>query len=534
MSKLLAITEIRKTDFATTLKEYGGEDKYKSFLKNLIQQRVEDFGEPKSLFEAIRKEPTMFVAAEFKRKSPSKGKIVTEGTTLDKQVRTYSLGGANMVSVLTEERHFDGTLQDMRNAREVIFSLGKDTLILRKDFIFSPMQLLEAKAFGADTALLIVAILSVEELKSLIEFARNIGIEPLVEVATEKEMGIAHDCGAQVIGINNRDLHTFQVNMNKTIRLIKSQQDTERVKYMSLSGIKSRKDIIPYIEFGRVDGVLIGESLMKAEDPSRIISSMKSGPEALIKPKCKFLLKICGVKKLVDVEKIIQDDADFIGIIFAKKSKRRISTEEAAEVIARVRQYRESHEPVFHTKNIPFSSSDVFNALERKKPLIVGVFQNSSADEIRSVVDSLDGGIDLIQLHDSEIDLGKEALLASVRPIIKVVHVSTTSQVSGSSFSVEALDLSHSSLILLDTKVNTAEGTVYGGSGVPFDWSLASQAVPIIIAGGINPENISDVHNFRGIGGVDVSSGVEIDGKPGEKDHVKIDGLKNGLLGSTL
>ncbi len=207
----------------------------------------------------LNTQPRMAIAAEFKRASPSKGDINLKADAVE-QCTQYAKVGAAVISVLTEYVHFKGTLTDMKNVRIATQKQAEEDgmerpAILRKDFILDKYQILEARANGADTVLLIVAILGVEQLEDLIAFCREVGMEPLVEVHTDREMEIALDCDAKVIGVNNRNLHTFQLDLDTTGRIIKIAEKRglewrpnsgkkQDVAIAALSGITSREDVL--------------------------------------------------------------------------------------------------------------------------------------------------------------------------------------------------------------------------------------------------------------------------------------------------
>ncbi|MFC1871095.1 indole-3-glycerol phosphate synthase TrpC [Chloroflexota bacterium] len=196
--------------------------------------------------------------AEVKRASPSKGVI---RTTLDPAAlaSTYAESGATAVSVLTESRYFQGSRSDLESVRLKL----PDTPLLRKDFILSPYQVYEARAWGADALLLIVAILADKELDELLSLSHKLGMRCLVEVHSEGELTRALDCGSKIIGINNRDLDTMTVDINVTRRLRPLIPPGRIV--ISESGIKSRQDMDKLREWN-TDAVLIGEALVTAND----------------------------------------------------------------------------------------------------------------------------------------------------------------------------------------------------------------------------------------------------------------------------
>lgn len=194
---------------------------------------------------------------EIKRASPSKGLIAPEFPYVD-IAKDYEKGGARALSVLTEPYWFQGSDEYLRQIREAV-SLP----ILRKDFVVDEYMIYEAKAMGADAVLLICAILSDEELKEFYTIADGLGLSALVETHDQEEVNRALKIGARVVGVNNRDLHTFTVDMNNSIRLRHSVP--EDILFVSESGIKTGEDIRALADNG-VNGVLIGESFMVAQD----------------------------------------------------------------------------------------------------------------------------------------------------------------------------------------------------------------------------------------------------------------------------
>jgi len=197
------------------------------------------------------------IIAEFKRRSPSKG-IINDKADVVEVTKAYTNHGASCLSVLTDENFFGGSDEDLINAR--INQLP----ILRKEFIIDEYQLLEAKSIGADIILLIAACLSMDEVKRLTTFSKNIGLEVLLELHSEKELGhICDEC--EFIGINNRDLKTFNVDIERSLRMA---EDIPLSKFkIAESGISSVENILLFKRHG-FHGFLIGENFMKAPDPT--------------------------------------------------------------------------------------------------------------------------------------------------------------------------------------------------------------------------------------------------------------------------
>lgn len=217
------------------------------------------------IVERLERAAPMALIAEVKRASPSKGDIAPDIDAAG-QARAYACAGAAAISVLTEPTWFKGTLEDMAGARDAITRAAEDRpAILRKDFIFDPYQLVEARAYGADSVLLIVAALDDGTLHKLLVRSRELGMEPLVEVNNADEMSRARAAGARFIGINNRDLRDFSVDLSTTDRL--AALAGEGVMLAALSGIHSREDVVRFAKAG-ARAVLVGEALMATTDPA--------------------------------------------------------------------------------------------------------------------------------------------------------------------------------------------------------------------------------------------------------------------------
>jgi indole-3-glycerol phosphate synthase len=223
-------------------------------LERAISARVE--GRP---FNEALAAPGISLIAEYKRRSPAAGDLPRGADAVEDVVRAYERGGAAAISVLTDGDHFGGSLADLRAARAVT-----DLPILRKDFILDRYQLYEAAAAQADAVLLIVAALESEELAELHAEADTLDLDCLVEVHDAEELQAALEVDAEVIGINNRNLGDFSVDLERTFELLADVPAGKIV--VSESGIRSREEVSELERVG-VDAVLIGEALMRAEDP---------------------------------------------------------------------------------------------------------------------------------------------------------------------------------------------------------------------------------------------------------------------------
>ena len=259
-----------------------------SFLSNIInqkRQRVEtaklsvspevlevmarnarDTAAAHSLAGALRDKGKINIIAEFKRRSPSKGEIRSNADPAT-IAKVYEAAGASAVSVLTEEDYFDGSLDDLRAVRQ-----ATSLPIVRKDFVFEEYQVYESAAAGADALLLIVAALDDATLTRLRQLTEDeLSMDALVEVHTSEEMDRARSSGAKLIGVNNRNLGTFAVSLETSVKLAPSAGDDALL--ISESGIESADDIQRLHDLG-YRGFLIGESLMRADDPGEIIRKM--------------------------------------------------------------------------------------------------------------------------------------------------------------------------------------------------------------------------------------------------------------------
>jgi len=229
-------------------------------LSNL-KERITQRKVPLDFASALSGDSTRLIA-EVKQASPSRGVLCPDFNPVA-LARNYAGGGAAAISVLTETNYFKGSIDHLAAIREEV-SLP----LLRKDFIFDPYQVYESRAYGADALLLIVAILSQEQLGELLSLSHSLGLSCLVEVHNEDEVERALISGAEIIGINNRDLNTFTVDINTTRRL-RPLIPQERI-VVSESGISSREDIVKMKECG-VSAVLVGEALVTADDvPTKI------------------------------------------------------------------------------------------------------------------------------------------------------------------------------------------------------------------------------------------------------------------------
>jgi indole-3-glycerol phosphate synthase len=205
---------------------------------------------------------------EIKRKSPSAG-VLSTALSVGERTRVYASGGAAMISVLADGPFFDGSWDYVAEARRE----AGDTLVLAKEFVLDERQISEAAAAGADSVLLIVRCVEAPRLRPLVADARNKGLEPLVEIVDETELAIALDADATVIGVNARDLDTLQMDAARSARVL--AKIPSRCVRLHLSGVKSPEDVAG-LRASDADGALIGEALMRLDDPAPLLRAMRA------------------------------------------------------------------------------------------------------------------------------------------------------------------------------------------------------------------------------------------------------------------
>jgi indole-3-glycerol phosphate synthase len=224
---------------------------------------------PSIPFKQALKSSSLAVIAEIKRRSPSKGQLAPISDPAHLAER-YILGGANALSILTDEVFFNGHIDDLIQVRET--PLGQLTPIIRKDFMIDTLQIAEAKVAGASAILCIISVLGEKKTRALLDFASSIDMDVLVEIHTHDELKIALDCGADMIGVNNRDLRTFSVDTQHALNMAGALPDS--VIKVAESGITDPFLARQYYEAG-FDAVLIGEALVTSSDPEQFIRACR-------------------------------------------------------------------------------------------------------------------------------------------------------------------------------------------------------------------------------------------------------------------
>lgn len=299
--------------------------------------------------------------AEIKIASPSEGKICPNKDVVE-ILRTYEQNGADVISVVTDERFFGGSKELFERIREQTF-----LPLLRKDFIIDEKQITESAIMGADAILLIVAILTEEQLREFLIKAQSFGMECLVETHTEEEVMKAMRAGAKIIGINNRNLSTFQVDLETTLRFRKLIPDD--IILVSESGIAGCYDAAKLR--GKVDAILVGTAILRADDMARQVYEFK-----LNRP----LVKVCGIQDQATADMCMDLGVEFLGFNFIKESSRYIEPKKAREIVApgikRVALFKDESLEIVNGRGVDFDfvqlhgSESAEYSRQVKKPVI--------------------------------------------------------------------------------------------------------------------------------------------------------------------
>ncbi len=415
--------------------------------------------------------PGVAIIAEVKRASPSKGTLNSTLQTAS-LVREYAQAGADAISVLTEPSFFHGDLQDLMDARRSLTEAGLPRPILRKDFIVDPYQLLEARAAGADAVLLIAAALDSSELPMLFDRALELQLTPLVEIHDEVDLARVLPLRPPLIGINNRNLRDFSVNLEVTERLRPLIPPSSLV--VSESGVNRAEDVRRLAEAG-VAAVLVGEALVKASNVGALLRQLKEGGAVPV-------VKVCGLTNLEDARSAWHSGADPLGFVFVPASARCITLHTAASITGALRA-------------------------EGCRVSFVGVFANQGVAFIEEAVAA--AGLHVVQLHGDE-----DPPFARALPVFSIIARRVRESVPWT-----RLAQYDAWAYLLD---GYSPGSL-GGTGQTWNLDLLADRPPaarLIVAGGLTPENVAHVIKKARPWGVDVSSGVER--APGRKDPDKV------------
>lgn len=424
-------------------------------------------------FEAALRQQDFNFICEVKKASPSKGIIAEHFPYLD-IAKEYEMAGAAAISVLTEPDFFKG---DKKYLQEIASTVKIP--VLRKDFIIDEYQIYQAKVWGASAILLICACLDVPMLTKFRELADSLGLASLVEAHDEKEVQMAIDCGARIIGVNNRNLKDFTVDVQNSVRLRNLVQDD--VIFVSESGLETPEDI-QVLRDNNIGVALMGETFMRSPNKVEKLAYLY-GP-TYYTPK----VKMCGISKVETIPAVVEAKPDYMGLVFAP-SKRQVTVDQAKILI------EELHK-------------QCINHYDTKVVKTVGVFVNETLDNLVRIADT--ANLDAVQLHGDEdetfIQSLKERTNVEVWKAIQIRTAADTEKWIDSSADMLLFDAYHK-----DER---------GGTGEVFDWSsLDAFERPFMLAGGIDSTNVARAIRTVRPYGIDISSGIETNGV---KDDEKI------------
>ena len=431
-------------------------------------------------FEAALRQQDFNFICEVKKASPSKGIIAEHFPYLD-IAKEYEVAGAAAISVLTEPDFFKG---DKKYLQEIASTVKIP--VLRKDFIIDEYQIYQAKVWGASAILLICACLDVPTLTKFRELADSLGLSSLVEAHDEQEVQMAIDCGARIIGVNNRNLKDFTVDVQNSVRLRNLVQDD--VIFVSESGLETTEDI-QVLRDNNIGVALMGETFMRSPNKVEKLAYLY-GP-TYYTPK----VKMCGISKVETIPAIVDAKPDYMGLVFAP-SKRQVTVEQAKILIEELhRGYAKKYgSDTEHDKNDTIKT--------------VGVFVNETVDNLVTIAN--EANLDAVQLHGDEdetfIQSLKERTNVEVWKAIQIRTAADTEKWIDSSAEMLLFDAYHK-----DER---------GGTGEVFDWSsLDAFERPFMLAGGIDSTNVARAIRTVRPYGIDISSGIETNGV---KDDEKI------------
>ena len=401
---------------------------------------------------------------ECKKASPSKGLIRAE-FDLDAIANVYK-HYASAISVLTDEQYFQG---DFRYINQVKQQTTQP--ILCKDFMISTYQVYLARYFNADAILLMLSVVDDATYTELANLAHSLGMGVLTETSTEEEFERALTLGAKIIGVNNRDLHTLTIDMNRIVRLVEKYRNRipADVRLISESGVYNHRQVQQIQPYAHA--FLIGSSLMGSADLNNAVRAIIFGEN-----------KVCGLTRPQDVKAVYELGGLYGGLIFAEGSPRQLSLRQAQELVV----------------NAPLR--------------YVGVFQNQAVDFVEKIAKQLE--LFAVQLHGNEDEYYINKLYQGLEgkvQIWKAVSIDLNAE------NVAIDDNPQIDRFVLDSK----SGNQQGGTGKVFDWSLTPENIKAksLLAGGISPENIEQALQ-QGCLGVDLNSGVE--SSKGVKDFTKL------------
>ena len=431
-------------------------------------------------FEAALRQQDFNFICEVKKASPSKGIIAEHFPYLD-IAKEYEVAGAAAISVLTEPDFFKG---DKKYLQEIASTVKIP--VLRKDFIIDEYQIYQAKVWGASAILLICACLDVPTLTKFRELADSLGLSSLVEAHDENEVQMAIDCGARIIGVNNRNLKDFTVDVQNSVRLRNLVQDD--VIFVSESGLETPEDI-QVLRDNNIGVALMGETFMRS--PNKVEKLAYLYGSTYYTPK----VKMCGISKVETIPAVVEAKPDYMGLVFAP-SKRQVTVDQAKTLVEELhRGYAQKYgSDTEHDKNDTIKT--------------VGVFVNETVDNLVTIAN--EANLDAVQLHGDEDETFIQSLKERTNvEVWKAIQIRSAAD-------VEKWIDSSADMLLFDAYHKDERG----GTGEVFDWSsLDTFERPFMLAGGIDSTNVARAIRTVRPYGIDISSGIETNGV---KDDEKI------------
>ena len=418
----------------------------------------------RSFYDALS-QPNAGYILECKKASPSKG-LIREDFNLDEIIAAY-LPYAACISVLTDEKYFQGKFEYLEYVRQRVTQP-----VINKDFFVEPYQVYLARYHNADAILLMLSVLSDEEYNELATIAKTLSLDVLTEVSNEEEAHRALALKANIIGINNRNLRDLSTDLATTEKLVPiiAKAQHEHV-IISESGIYTHQDVRRLSPI--VDGFLVGSALMSQDNVAQAVKNLLYGT-----------VKVCGITRAQDAADVASSGACYAGLIFAEKSKRCLTFQQAKQIV----------------DDVPFQ--------------YVGVFVDASVSLVVEYATALN--LVAVQLHGNE----SQRYISELRTVL--ADKCQIWLAKGITDTLPLLDEKYVDRFVLDCKV----GEKSGGTGQAFDWQLfahtslsAQLRSKIILAGGINPDNVQQAARL-GLGGIDLNSGVE--DAPGIKSVKKL------------
>ena len=453
-------------------------------------------------FEAALRQQDFNFICEVKKASPSKGIIAEHFPYLD-IAKEYEVAGAAAISVLTEPDFFKG---DKKYLQEIASTVKIP--VLRKDFIIDEYQIYQAKVWGASAILLICACLDVPTLTKFRELADSLGLSSLVEAHDEHEVQMAIDCGARIIGVNNRNLKDFTVDVQNSVRLRNLVEDD--VIFVSESGLETPEDI-QVLRDNNIGVALMGETFMRS--PNKVEKMAYLYGPTYYTPK----IKMCGISKVETIPAIVDAKPDYMGLVFAP-SKRQVTVEQAKTLVDELhKQYEKTCGEVTVSKNTDTaqdgqdsqdSQEFVPGNSNFEKIKTVGVFVNETVENLLKIAEEVN--LDVIQLHGDE----DESFIQTLKEKSNV-EVWKAVQVRSAADAEKWID-SSADMLLFDAYHKDERG----GTGEVFDWSSLDEFErPFMLAGGMDSTNVARAIRTVRPYGIDISSGIETEGV---KDDEKI------------